>query len=83
MLSVVFSCSPHAANPNSLALLKVVKVSAMEEGHQHLENFVGYPNFIIIVQSFHIHNHHNIIYYLHLYILIYYIHKIVLYNAVE
>ena len=45
--------------------------------------FVGYPNFIIIVQSFHIHNHHNIIYYLHLYILIYYIHKIVLYNAVE
>ena len=41
MLSVAFSCSPHAANPHSLALLKVVKVSAMEEGHQHLENFMG------------------------------------------
>ena len=44
MLSVALSCSPklyHATNPHSLALLKVVKVSATEEGLQHLENFMG------------------------------------------
>ena len=44
MLSVALSCSPqpyYAANPYSLTLQKVVKVSAMEEGHWHLENFLG------------------------------------------
>ena len=44
MLSVALTCSPqpyHAANPYSLALLKVVEVIAMEEGHQHSENFIG------------------------------------------
>ena len=39
MLSVALSCSPqpyYATNPHSLALQKVVKVSATEEGHQYL-----------------------------------------------
>ena len=31
----------YATNPHSLALQKVVKVSAMEEGHQHSETFMG------------------------------------------
>ena len=44
MLSVALSYSPQlffAANPYSLALQKVVKVSAKEEGLQHSENFMG------------------------------------------
>ena len=44
MLSDALTCSPQlfsTANPNSFALLKVVEVSATEDGHQHLENFMG------------------------------------------
>ena len=44
MLSGALTCSPqlnYAANPHCLALQKVVEVIAMEEGHQHSENFMG------------------------------------------
>ena len=44
MLSDALTCSSqlyYAANPHCLTLLKVVKVSATEEGHQHSENFMG------------------------------------------
>ena len=44
VLSDALTCSPHpynAANPCSLALQKVVDVSAMGEGHWHSENFMG------------------------------------------
>ena len=45
MLSVALSGSPqpyYATNSYSLALQKVVKVSAMEEGHWHLNIVMGY-----------------------------------------
>ena len=45
MLSDALNYSPqlhYAADPHSLSLLKVVEVSAMEEGHQHSENFIGH-----------------------------------------
>ena len=44
MLSVALSYSPqtyYAANPYSLALQDVVKVSAKEEGYQRSENCIG------------------------------------------
>ena len=40
----ILICSPqlyYAANPYSLALQKVVEVSAQEEGIQHSENVMG------------------------------------------
>ena len=44
MLTKALTCSSqpyYASNPYSLALQKVVVVSATEEGHWHSENFMG------------------------------------------